>query len=276
MILKAIKYGAIGTVAFVAIGGLLFGGDLVSYVQGSYHQLRNSVKDSVPIEFELQRARNQLEEIVPEMHANIKLIAKEEVEIAQLEKDIHRTAESLADQKQGIAKLSGMLREGQVVYTVSGTQYPRETVKDDLSRRFERYKEAEMVLEGKKRLLVTRRKALAGAMQMLDRAKSQKALLEDKIESLVAQHRMIQAAAVGSKIQVDDSKLARTEKLIARIQKRLDVAERVLAHEGRFVEGPVEVDLVEEADLLTQIDEHFGEKQATEVAAREGIALPGE
>jgi hypothetical protein len=55
---------------------------------------------------------------------------------------------------------------------------------------------------------------------------------------------------------VDNSKLAQTEKLIAEIQKRLDVAERVLAHESKFIES-IPVDTVVEEDLVAQVDDYF-------------------
>ena len=97
-------------------------------------------------------------------------------------------------------------------------------------------------------------------MQLLERTRSRKRTLEDQIESLASQHRLVKAAAVGSHIQVDNSKLAQTEKLITQIRKRLDVAERVLAHESKFVQA-IPVDAVVEADLLTQVDEYFQDKQ---------------
>jgi hypothetical protein len=125
-----------------------------------------------------------------------------------------------------------------------------------LSNRFERFKESEVILAGKQRLLETRQKSLESAMTMLDKTRSRKTLLEDKIESLTSQYRLVKAASVGTNIQVDNSKLAQTEKLIAQIQKRLDVAERVLAHESQFIEE-IPVDAVPEEDLLTQVDEYF-------------------
>jgi len=67
---------------------------------------------------------------------------------------------------------------------------------------------------------------------------------------------------------VDNSKLAKTEKLIGQIKKRLDVAERVLAHESQFIQA-IPVDVVPEEDLLTQVDEYFQakEKQQTKLAS---------
>ena len=67
---------------------------------------------------------------------------------------------------------------------------------------------------------------------------------------------------------MDNSKLAKTEKLINQIKKRLDVAERVLAHESQFVQS-IPVDTVVEEDLLMQVDEYFQtrEQQQTKLAS---------
>ena len=92
-------------------------------------------------------------------------------------------------------------------------------------------------------------------------------MLQDKIESLASQHRIVKAASVGSSIQVDNSKLAQTEKLITQIKKRLDVAERILAHESQFVQA-IPVDAVVEEDLLTQVDDYFQARdQQTKLAS---------
>ena len=263
MIIRLIKYGVVPVVVVAAVGGMLFGTDLTSYVGTSVKSLRTSVKESIPLNVELQRARDLLEEIVPEMHANVRLIAQEEVEIENLKKDITRCTGALAEDKARIERLGMLLGGGETYFTISDRRYSREAVKHDLARRFERHKEAEVVMAGKQRLLAAREKSLQAAIGMLEKGRGQKALLADRIESLAGQHRLVQAASVGSRVQVDNSKLAKTEKLIRQIKKRLDVAERVLAHEGRFVE-PIEVDVIDEADLLSQVDEYFHGRRSAE------------
>ena len=238
------------------VGGMLFGKDVVSYVRSSAKSVRTVVKDSVPIEFELRRARDLLEEIIPEMYANVRLIAQEEVEVAALNVDIAKSQDSTKEEELRIAKLRGALAEPKAQYCFAGREYPRSYVKEDLANRFERFKESELVLASKKRLLVSRENSLHAAMQMLEQTRSRKRMLRDKIESLASQHRLVKAAAVGSNIQVDNSKLAQTEKLITHIKKRLDVAERILAHESLFVQA-IPVDAIVEEDLLTQVDDYF-------------------
>jgi chromosome segregation ATPase len=200
------------------------------------------------------------------MHANLRLVAQEEVELEQLRQDIATSEEQLSAERVRVAKLRDMLDVQQASYRVSDRTYTREQVREDLSRRFERIKEAEVVLAGKQRLLGTREQALEAAVTVLQRTRSQKSLLEDRIEGLQAQHRLVQAAQVGSRVQVDGSKLAQTEKLISDIKKRLDVAERVLAREGDFVQG-INVDVVDEGDLLADVDAYLkGEPKQTDQA----------
>jgi hypothetical protein len=254
--MKWLKRSVVVAAGVSVIGGMLFGKDVVSYVRSSAKSVQTVVKDSVPIEFELRRARDLLEEIIPEMHANIRLIAQEEVEVAALKVDISKSEESIQEEKLRITKLRDALGKPQARYCFGGREYPRSYVKEDLANRFERFKEAELVLASKRRLLSTRENSLHAAMQLLEQTRARKRMLHDKIESLASQHRLVKAAAVGSQIQVDNSKLAQTEKLISQIKRRLDVAERVLAHENQFIQA-IPVDAVAEADLLTQVDEYF-------------------
>jgi hypothetical protein len=248
-----------GVVGLGLVGGIIFGKDMVSYVKSSAKGVRMAVKDSVPIEFELRRARDMIEEIIPEMHANIRLIAQEEVEVAALKGEIEKGQAGLKDEENKIKTLRVALEQPRVEYTFAGRNYDRSEVKADLAARFEQFKESELVLASKVKLLDNREKQLTAAMQMLDKTRNQKRLLEDRIEGLASQYRLVKAASVGSQFQLDSSKIAQTEKLISEIQKRLDVAERVLAHESKFVEAiPVNtVDTVAETDLVAQVDDYF-------------------
>ena len=281
MIMKWVKLGLIGATGFGLLGGLLFGRDAVSYVKSSAKGVRTAVKDTVPIEFELRRARDLIEEIIPEMQANIRLIAEEEVEVAALKGEIAKNREGLDDEQSKIKTLRVAMEQPRAQYSFAGRTYTRDDVKGDLAARFERFKESEVVLASKAKVLESREKSLDAARQMLAKTTGEKRILENRIEALASQYRLVKAATVGSKIQVDNSKLAQTEKLIAQIQKRLDVAERVLAHESRFVES-IPVDTVVEEDLVAQVDDYFKARKektadtdsaAVTMVEREGSSL---
>lgn len=256
MIFKLVKLGILSVAGLALVGGLVFGRDLCSYVSSSARSVRISIKDAVPIEFELRRARDLVDDIVPEMQANVRLIAQQEVEMEALRKDILCSRKGVEEERVRVAKLRDSLGSTQTSFNVGRFTYTRDQLKEDLARRFDGLKEAEVILGGKDRLLTNREKSLQAAIQTLERTRGQKALLETQIAALDGQNQLVKAAAVGSKFQIDNSKLAQTERLISEIKRQLDVAERVLAHEARFVE-PIQIDTVSEKDLLTQIDEHF-------------------
>ncbi len=256
MVFTWIKRGILLGVGATIVGGLIFGRDLVSYVKSSAKMTQTAVKDSVPIEFELKRAQDLLDEILPEIHNNIRRIAQEEVEIAALKSDLGTSEKGFNEEKERIQKVRQTLMVQQASYTFGGRQISRDDLTKDLAFRFDRFKEAEIVLASKKRMLDTRQTSLQAAMQMMDRTKAQKELLASKIQSLESQHRLIRAASVGSGMQFDNSKIAQTEQLIGQIKKRLDVAERVLAHESTFVQT-IPIDTVDTTQLIQKIDDHF-------------------
>jgi hypothetical protein len=257
MILRWVKWGVMGTVGLGLLGGMLFGRDILSYAKSSAKSVRAAVKDSVPIEFELRRARDLLEGIIPEMQANIRVIATEEVEIAALKAEIAKSRTGLGDEQSKIKTLRVALEQPRAQYAFAGRNYSHDEVKRDLAARFERFKESEVVLASKVKVLDAREKSLDAARQMLEKTAGEKRILESKIEALTGQYRLVKAASTGTaNLQMDNSKLAQTEKLIAQIQKRLDVAERVLAAESKFVEQ-IPVDTVVESDLVAQVDEYF-------------------
>lgn len=259
MVFQAIKYGVIGVTGAALVGGAVLGTDLRSYVCSSGRAIRATVKDSVPMEFELRRARDLVDDLVPEMQANVRAIAEQEVDIAGLRRDLDQARTSLASERTRVQKLRTSLNTEQTSFTFGGVRFTRDQVKEDLARRFDLLKEAEVVLTGKERLLQNRERSLAAAVQTLERARSQKMLLEGQIAALEAQHKLVQSASVGSPVGIDNTKLAQTERLIGDIKKQLDVAERVLAHESRFIE-PIQIDAVNEKDLVSQVDEHLAGK----------------
>jgi hypothetical protein len=274
MFWRCFKITAIGLVCLALVGGFVFGKDLISYVRSTAKGLRAAVRDAVPLEFELARAKDLLEGIIPEMQANVRVIATEEVEVASLERDIHRGQEAIAQERKGLGQLAEAMNIQQASYSFGDRQYSRQQVKEDLARRFDRFKEAENVLDSKKRLLNSRQGSLQAAVRLLEQTRSQKALLEEKVAMLEGQYRLVQAASAGSRFQVDHSRLAQTEKLLGEIKKRLDVAERVLAHEATFV-PEIEVDVVSEKELVAEVAKHLGTPSGEGQAPGKGLASAG-
>lgn len=262
MILKSLKYGLIGTVGAVLLGAMVFGKELVSYVRCSARSVQTAVQNSVPLEFELERAKEMVEQIIPEMNAQVRLIAQEEVEIDQLKTDVRKTRERLERQKRQIVILRDKLDSKQIAMVVNGIERPRDHVAKQLQSKFRFHQEATDILASKKKLLETRLVSLEAARQGLERAKARKSQLEQQIEGLVAKHRQLKASAVGSRVEFDSSQLTRAEKLINQITKRLAVSERIMQHEADFDVYMVD-EAIHEGVLLDEIDDYFDSDSAS-------------
>src|SRR5689334_8100416 len=144
MICKMIKVGVVGTAAALLVGGAVFGTELGSYLRSSSRAVTSAVRDNVPVEFELRRARDMLDDIIPEMHANIRQIAEQEVEIANLKAEIADNDKAVAEAKGKVAKVRDCLASPGSSFSIGQVVYTRDELKDDLAHRFERTKEAEL------------------------------------------------------------------------------------------------------------------------------------
>ena len=256
MIGKVIKYGVLTSGGALLVGGLVLGSDLGSYVRSSARSMRVAVKDNIPVEFELRRARDLLDGVGPELHQNVRLVAEQEVEIGALKSDIELASHSLQDEKTRVAKLRDCLNTHEASFSFGDLNYNREQIAQELSRQFTHYREAEMSLSTKRQLLDSRQRSLAAAMEAMEAAKAQKATLETQIEGLEAQYHLVQAASAGSDFQIDHGRLAQAQKVVGDIRKQLEVAEHVLAHEAKFTQS-VPINIVDEKDLLSQVDAHL-------------------
>jgi hypothetical protein len=270
---KWIKMAGMATGGVILVGGLVFGTDLGSYLTSSARSVRTSVRDAVPLDFELRRARDLIDDIIPEMHANIRLIAQEEVEINGLESEIQTQSESLAQEQGRVRHVRAMLENQEVAFGGRSSDEKRRRLNEELAGRFGHVKEASLNLAGKERLLEARRKSLTGAMDTLERTRARKQQLQDRVAGLEGQFRLVKAASVGSRVQMDNSKLAQAESLIGQIKKRLDVAERVLAHEARFVHT-IPVTPIQETDLLAEVDEYLAEQDGFPSALPPDVSAP--
>src|ERR671924_1797687 len=95
--------------AALVLVGLLFGREGLSHVKTSFGWVRQSVHDSVPVEFEISRARQMIKDLDPEIHRNMHLIAKEEVEVKHLREQLGRAEQQLTKNRSDIERLTADL-----------------------------------------------------------------------------------------------------------------------------------------------------------------------
>lgn len=249
----------LGGLVVVGASVLFFHTGLASYVKSSSRMIKSAVEDAIPVEFEIQRARDMLEDLIPEMRANLRLVAAEEVDVAHLEGEIAREADAIEKEARKLQTLREELRTDMASYPISGRTYTREEVVEELARRFEHLKTAELLLDGKKELLRNRQRSLDAAVQKLENTRRARLELASQIEALEAQFRLIQAQSTESEFHLDETKLARTQKVIGQLKKRLEVAQKELAWEARFVENIPVDEPVNETSIVERVDQYFSE-----------------
>jgi chromosome segregation ATPase len=270
MILKVIKYGVLTLAGGALVTSLLLGTEAFSYARSSARSVRMAVKDNIPIEFELRRARDLLDDILPEMQANVRLMAQQEVEIDAAKEDIDGCQKSLADEGVRVQKLRDMVSTGPSTQLLGEITYTRDQLKHELARRFERYREAESALSAKKKLLDERRRSLSAAEQQFEQMRVRKVALESQVQALSGQYRLVQAASNKNGVRIDPSRLAEAERLVGQIRQQLNVAEHVLAREAKFTQ-PIVIDVIDDQDLVARVDRHF---KPSDQAAKQAPVAP--
>jgi len=259
------------------LGTLAFGRDLASYLRTAGGEARQALKSGVPIEFEIQRARDMVESLIPEVRTCMHVIAEEEVNIDHLNREIARAEAGLEKQKGEILVMRKDLESNQSTFQYASRRYSADEVRGDLAQRFQRYKTAEATLASQQEIRRQRERSLVSAREKLEAMLNEKRTMEVEIEHLEARLKQVQAAQAASHLSVDDSGLSRARQLITELNKQLDVETRVLDAQGQFT-GLIPVAAREPApaDLARQIDQHFGAAPQTQPAvAAERVANLG-
>ena len=244
--------------------GFLFGRDAVSYVTTSAGWVKDSVKDAVPVEFEIERARNMLTSLEPEIRQNMQAIAKEEVEVERLERQITKLSQRQHRERSELVRLKDDVNEDRNVYYYAGRRYSREQVKIDLASRLSRAKTNDATLASLDKVMSHRSRGLNAARQKLEQMLSAKRQLVEDIQSLEAQLKMVNVAKTACDFQFDDSRLARTKELVNDIRTRLEVAERMMDVEVNL-HDQIPLDVEVDEDIVDQVAKYFGEYTAEEL-----------
>lgn len=255
-----LKKGLVVGGAFVLLAGLFMGRDAVSYLSTSMGRMHAQVKRNVPVEFEIDRARQMIKNLGPEIRENMHRIAREEVEVGKLEREVMGREELLAKQRDYILREKADLESGSRSFVYAGETFTALEVREDLAKRFKSFKTEEATVESLRQVLKARNAKLNAAREKLDSMLSQKRQLEVEVEQLEARLKMIEVAQTTSDFNFDDSQLARTKELLDEISTRLEIDEKMVnaapeLQERIPVEKEVEGDTDE--DILDAVTNYF-------------------
>ena len=262
-----VKKVILGTAGAGALCLVLFGREAVSYVGTTAGWFHDSVKNSVPVEFEIDRARRMVRDLVPDIRKNMHVIAKEEVEVERLENQIGDAEKRQEKDRGELMQLKSDLATGKDRFHYAGRSYSVEQVKVDLANRFERFKTHDATLASLKEMHQARQRSLEAARHKLEGMLAAKKKLEVDVEHLEARLKMVEAAQTTSDYQFDDSQLSRAKELVTDLRTRLDVAEKLVNADG-YLRDEIPVTEPAPENIVEEVTEYFGgaESHVAEIA----------
>jgi phage shock protein A len=243
----------------------LFGRDAVSYISTTAAWINDSVREKVPVNFELERARNMIADLTPEVRRNMHLIAKEEVDVERLTEQVARLEARQRKGREGLMRVKAELDRGSQYLYCGATTYGAEEAKELMANRFERFKTDDQTLANLRKVLASRTKSLEAARKKLEGMLAAKQQLAAEVASLEARQKMVEVAQTTSDLNLDDSHLARTKDLIRDIETRIQVDER-LADANLESRDDILIDDVESPDVSEEIAQYFGIEGSPAVA----------
>lgn len=253
-----VKKSVKASLAVLGVAGVVFGTQAWSYIRTGVNNVQNAVQAEVPIAFELDRARNEVQQLIPEIRKSLHVVAEEQVEVEHLKAALEAKGAALAEQQQSLVTLTSDLKSDRQHFVYAGSNYDRSELERDLAERFNRFKIAEESLKKEREMLVIKTRALKTHHDTLESMLSQKKTMELELDRLTARLRTVESRKSITSLSIDDSKLAQVKSMIGTIDKKLDIEDRILDTEGNFSDLiPVSKPPISTVDIVAQVEAHL-------------------
>ena len=256
MACSVIKKGLLG--AALAAGALFvaFGTSAPSYVRTAFHKMRGHAHNAVPVQFEIDRAREEVRRLEGPMKDTLETFARTEVEVKWLKEEIATVKTNLDRERKGLAALRDHMAAGDVKLTGSLNYTPQE-IKSEAARKLDHCKYVAQILRDKETTLKSKQKIMEAAKQQLANLSAQKRELLTKLDSIEARLQQIEASKQKNEFTFDDSALSQAKKNVTELEKRVEVQARISDIEGNLSDTlPLYVE--PGRDVIKEIDEELG------------------
>jgi septal ring factor EnvC (AmiA/AmiB activator) len=257
MACSLMKKGLLGATLGAGALYLAFGTSAPSYVRTAFHKVRDNAKSSVPVQFEIDRAREEIASLGPAIQDQIENLARAQVDVEHLDREIiairanHETEAKILTALQASFKTGDFKLAGNVTYT-------EDELKAEAKHRLDHYRQVKELLKDKEETLKARQKAVVAARVQLNQMAATKQALMTKLAGIEARLKMIQTTKESNEFNFDDSALARAKASVTDLEKRLDVMARTAEMEGKFSDTGIPIIIEPSRDVLKEMDAEFG------------------
>src|SRR5262249_32794545 len=172
MMCAMVKKAVIGTALGAGALFLVFGTAAPNYVKTAFHKVRQGVKGAVPPQFQIERARQAIEDLKPMFDQNKETLARAEIEVENLEKEVAMIQANLDRSQKTIVSLRDAIKTGEIRLAghVKGSE---SDAKAELAHRLDHFRYTSDLLKQKNQVLAAKQKVIRGAKEQLDTLKAQ-------------------------------------------------------------------------------------------------------
>lgn len=252
-------------IGFVALAGMIAFAVLTftragSYSRTTWNKVSTTVQNQIPVEFEIERLRQEVNQLVPDMKKNRGLVAEEMVAVENLRQEITTTRANLDKQKTDLMAIARDVENGESQVTYNNRTYSAERIKEKLARDLAGFKRSVSELKAREQLLDAKERSLDVAREQLAAMMEQKRDLEVQIAQLEAELKTVRLAQTKSQFSLDDSRLSEIKRSIAELRNRLKVEVTELELEGQYSFDPtVKPEKAKPAsDVAREVLQYFG------------------
>jgi chromosome segregation ATPase len=257
MICKMVKKGLVGTALTGGLLALLFGTSAPNYVLTAFHKVRHSAQRAVPIEFEIDKARQEIAKLEPAIQDQMEVLVKAEFEAERLEKEIVAKREQLNQEGRELQALNERLKTGDLHLT-GGVAYTDKEIKNDLVRRMDYYKNLKSSLAAKQETLKVRQKNVIAARDGLTAMQAARRDLKVRLEGVEARLNQLKATRAQSEFSFDDSAVGKAKESVTELESRLEQMARLDELKDKYAERGISVTVEPSRDVSKEIDAEFG------------------
>jgi phage shock protein A len=258
MVCKMVKKGLLGAAVLAGTSFLLFGTSAPSYFRTAFHKARHVAKGAVPIQFEIDRAKQEVAALEPAILENREELARAEVDVEHLEREVAEVKANLAKERAAMVAIRDGIATGDVKLAGRRVSYTADELRAQLGRRLDHYRNVTRILESKESTLKARQQAVVSAREKLADMAHQKQALATKIAEIQARLQAIEATQQKNEFNFDDSALSRAKQTVCELEKRLEVQARVAEMEGHFSGDALLQTADPGRDVVKEFDEEFG------------------
>jgi hypothetical protein len=254
----------IATLAVVAGLFILNSTHLGSYARTAWKKVKATAQRQVTPEFTLETIRNEIGRLDPEMTNYINTVARQEVELTNLTKEIKENKLTLEKAKDQIWVMNEAMEGGEKVVflgALNSTPISQERLQSILNQKLTSTKRLQDNVKMQEKVLEAKEAALQSNKEKLMAMKDLKQKLILEADNLEAQLKALQVAETKSEFQLDDSKLSQIKSMLADVRTQIEVRQKEAELKGAFVNDTITVEnkVKTEKQLSKEVREFLGE-----------------